>query len=896
MKQLHVIAILFSFLLISLFLSSNSIAQDIVWQKVFGGSEHDGIRAIEPTNDKGFLLGGFSRSPISGTKTATRQGGYDYWIIKTDSVGTSLWQKAIGGVAGDYLTDMITTNDGGYLLGGYSISKASRDKTEDAIGGKDIWMVKVDSIGNILWQNTIGGASDDILSDIKESPDGGYYLAGSSLSNISGDKTMNSNGGYDYWIVKIDSLGAVQWDKTIGGSLNDYLRTLSFTNDGNLIVGGYSKSNISGDKSEDSRGVEDYWILKLDTAANILWQKTLGGNGWDGLNSILVLQDGSFIVEGYSESSQSGDKSETNCGNPAASDFWILKLDSVGNIIWQKTLGGSSIDGSRTIIQTDDLGFLVGGFSLSNISCYKTEPIYAHNEYWILKLNENGDIQWQNTFFANGLDYIYNIVQTSDGDFLIGGDSNSNVSPEKNVGCYGVYDIWLLKIKNSRNFILGKNYLDLNHNGTQDSLEAPVVFNRVQEQNTNRIAFTNPNGSYTVALNDTGFYTVITSAFDNFNAIPLNHTASFTSLNQIDSLNDFGYQPKGTFNDLCVKITPLGNFRPGFNTAYLISYKNVGTTVLSPEIILHLDGSLNYLGASVSPTIISTDTIVWNIPLLSPLQSGTIVVNINVKATVSIGTLINSYVQINPIIGDVNPGCNISYWEVFATGSYDPNDILVDKEYILNTVVNKPPYLEYIIRFQNTGNDTAFFVKILNPIDTTRLDLSTINFVSSSHPVSNIEYLYHERNLEFRFDNILLPDSNVNVIGSNGFVRYNIRVKSNLMVGDEIRNYAYIYFDYNNPIQTNVAVTKIELPTDVEQIIEVHSNFIIYPNPAQSEINVLLTYSAKLPIYIELYDIIGKKIFSKMSYSNKTSIDIKDLPKGVYIIDIGNTKRKFIKN
>ncbi|MBK9320965.1 MAG: hypothetical protein IPM91_20670 [Bacteroidetes bacterium] len=144
------------------------------------------------------------------------------------------------------------------------------------MGGDDYWIVKIDSFGNIQWQNTIGGNDNDQLSTLQQTIDGGYILGGSSLSGISGDKTEVGYGGWDYWIVKIDSTGSIQWQNSMGGSDYDYLRSIQQTSDGGFILGGYSASNISGDKAENCLGVFDYWIVKIDSLGNIQWENTIG--------------------------------------------------------------------------------------------------------------------------------------------------------------------------------------------------------------------------------------------------------------------------------------------------------------------------------------------------------------------------------------------------------------------------------------------------------------------------------------------------------------------------------------------------------------------------------------------------------------------------------------------
>ncbi|MBK7387841.1 MAG: hypothetical protein IPI23_01865 [Bacteroidetes bacterium] len=254
-----------------------SNAQVIEWQNTIGGSNYDELNAIMPTSDRGYILGGWSISNISGDKTENQLGNDDYWIVKTDSLGVIQWQNTIGGSGSDRNLSIAQTTVGGYILGGWSNSNISSDKTENCNGDWDYWIVKIDSLGNIEWQNTIGGSGEDRLNSIAQTTDGGYILGGMSNSNISSDKTENSNGDWDYWIVKTDSIGVIQWQNTIGGNGGDGLHSIAQSSDGGYILGGYSASDISGDKSENSNGFIDFWIVKTDSLGTILWQNTIGG-------------------------------------------------------------------------------------------------------------------------------------------------------------------------------------------------------------------------------------------------------------------------------------------------------------------------------------------------------------------------------------------------------------------------------------------------------------------------------------------------------------------------------------------------------------------------------------------------------------------------------------------
>ena len=166
----------------------------------------------------------------------------------------------------------------------------------------------------IQWQKTIGGSDVDKLNSLQQTADGGYILGGYSASNTSGDKTENSRGNNDYWVIKLNNSGAIQWQKTIGGSVGDYLYSIQQTTDGGYVLGGYSQSDISGDKTENHKGFYDYWIVKLNSTGTIQWQKTIGGDDIDNLQSIQQTSDGGYMLGGYSSSSISGDKTENSKG------------------------------------------------------------------------------------------------------------------------------------------------------------------------------------------------------------------------------------------------------------------------------------------------------------------------------------------------------------------------------------------------------------------------------------------------------------------------------------------------------------------------------------------------------------------------------------------------------
>ncbi|MBK9321331.1 MAG: T9SS type A sorting domain-containing protein [Bacteroidetes bacterium] len=326
----------------------------------------------------------------------------------------------------------------------------------------------------------------------------------------------------------------------------------------------------------------------------------------------------------------------------------------------------------------------------------------------------------------------------------------------------------------------------------------------------------------------------------------------------------------------------------------MITYGNYGTNTVTPTVYFYPYSNVTFQSATVTPNQIFPDSVIWNLPSLTPFQTGSIIVTVNVKLGLPIGTLINSSAHIEPYATDDNPSCNNSNWEVYTTGSFDPNDILVNEDTLTTTQLSNAPWLEYIIRFQNTGNDTAFTVKILNPIDTNKLNLSTFEFVTASHPV-NLNWINYQRNMEFKFENILLPDSNTNEPLSHGFVRYRIQPKTTLTAGDSITNFAAIYFDFNEPVITNTAKPSIILPTGIASASPAQGKLHVFPNPAENSINISGIQLENGKAQLRLTDIYGKLILEKTVTTITSTLETNQLANGVYLIQSGGMRATFVK-
>jgi uncharacterized delta-60 repeat protein len=312
----------------------------------------------------------------------------DRSVTATFTTSGSGWAKTYGGPAWDEAHSIQQTTDGGYIVAGFTYSFGA--------GYSDLWVLKLDPNGDVQWQKTYGGPYRDAANSIQQTSDGGYIVAG----------WIESFASYtDFWVLKLDPNGDVQWQKTYGGPNWDGAYSIQQTSDGGYIVAGFTYSFGAGDR--------DLWVLKLGPNGDVQWQKTYGGPNWDGAYSIQQTSDGGYIVAGFTYSFGAGN-----------GDIWVLKLDPNGDVQWQKTYGGPSGDGAYSIQQTTDGGYIVAGWTSSFGA--------GNGDIWVLKLDPNGDVQWQKTYGGPSGDGAYSIQQTTDGGYIVAG---------------AVYlDIWILKL------------------------------------------------------------------------------------------------------------------------------------------------------------------------------------------------------------------------------------------------------------------------------------------------------------------------------------------------------------------------------------------------------------------------------------------------------------------
>jgi hypothetical protein len=499
--------------------SIDDLGMVAVWIQSLGGSLAEYAKSVIQLSDSGFIVAGTTLS--NDNDVSGNHGATDCWILKLDSAGEIEWQETSGGTGYDNGVSVVQTTDTEFFV---ACTAGSIDgDVSGNHGGGDYWIVKLNISGMIEWQKCFGGTGNEYATSISASFDGGVIVAGNSFSN-DGDVSGNHGGG-DYWIVKLDSSGIMEWQKCIGGSAWDDATCVQQATDGGFIVGGFSYS-IDGDVSEN-QGSSDYWVVKLDSYGDVEWKTSLGGNSYDEAYSILQTDDGEFIIAGYSYSTN-GDV----LGCHGSGDGWIAKLDGSGDMEWQRCLGGSADDGLYSIQKSTDGGFVVSGNSMSADGDVSVN--YGGTDYWIVKLNASGDIEWQKSFGGSGYETANSIQQTINGAYIVAGTSNSADGdvPENN----GSDDWLIMKIDSFFKKVEACNNIDDNCNGSIDEGVLNTYY-----ADTDNDGFGDANNAVIACLQPGGFITDSTDCNDadaNVNPAMLEIVAmALTTIATVISMN-----------------------------------------------------------------------------------------------------------------------------------------------------------------------------------------------------------------------------------------------------------------------------------------------------------------------------------------------------------------------
>jgi hypothetical protein len=420
--------------------NSNPREQDIEIDFIttLGGSKNESAQAVVNTTDGGYAVLGHTQS-MDGDVLSKSNESYDYWLLKFDANNQLQWQKTYGGSDDDRGVDLIQTSDNGFAVIGKS--KSSDLEVSENAGFDDFWVSKLDSSGAIIWEYSFGFAGSDTPYSIIQTNDNGYLLSGVldvSASNGQGDRKLilSRHAGGDFWVIKLNASGVKQWSNYYGGSFTDTAYdAIQTEDDGYIIIGSSDSDDVD---ITNNLGSYDFWILKISATGTLVWEKSFGGSEIDEAYGISQAADGNYLIVGDTRSNDL-DISQNN----GAADLWIIKITPEGTLLWEKTLGGSSFDVGRSVSKTQDNGFLIAGSSRSTDGSLTSNK--GQNDAWIIKINSSGNLVWQKTIGGSNVDFFYDAVELNDQTIIAVGDSNS--SNEDIFNNNGFADLLILKLK-----------------------------------------------------------------------------------------------------------------------------------------------------------------------------------------------------------------------------------------------------------------------------------------------------------------------------------------------------------------------------------------------------------------------------------------------------------------
>ncbi|MES2649965.1 MAG: hypothetical protein V4717_24020 [Bacteroidota bacterium] len=808
--------------------TSNGPTRGLKWLRTFTGIPYD-------TEDRSYSIdtaqtGDFYYT-VGYLRSVKPYGGL--MIAKLDKDGLSVWEKYPGQlIAGVKIYDgaiVKHTKDGGCVVIGHAYDSTAEERQSDVL------VMKFDTEGNMLWHKMLGGTKDDgnwYENDLLELTDG-FLITGTTRSR-DGDfasnhmDTLNKN----VFVAKLGSNGSLLWQKQYGGSRHDIaFKMLTLKNGTYLILGatqslngdvigahnhlldyasdGYYTNQGSYVHQPDSAFAEEAWVMNIDANGNQIWNRCYGGTNVSYILGAIETNSG-LLLNGITNS-KDGDLANYE---EQMIPFWLLNVSPTGNINWQKThklfkgykdeaFLESYNDGGgypNRIHKTKDGNFVTAISVRDKYGDIKSK--HGGTDIVLVKINEAGNILWQKAIGGNSKDEVYDVQLDKYDNILFAGNTsseNDDMYEPLNNSNY----MMVIGKAGITNTISGKVFIDKNANYLQDAGEPLFNEGRISSYKKNDTTIARIfNGRYLNNV-DTGTYiTRYSSSNDYYTVFPAQQNTLFNSFDQ-EAVIDFGLVPKPGIKDLQLSITTTSPARPGFDVGFRIITKNVGTESIAGAFIkLKKPSTLTYLNATRATGLITADTITF-VPL--NMTAGFVdTLDINLKLgvppAINNGDTLSFTAIAFPQATDTTPNNNLATLREIVGGSFDPNDKTEAHTGIYTpTMKASGEPFQYLVRFQNTGTDTAFYVTVKDTLDS-KVDIYSLETISSSHPYK----LSVDGNIAtWQFDRIKLVDSTTNEPASHGYISFTVQPKNALKIGDTTRNKAAIYFDFNLPVITN---------------------------------------------------------------------------------------------
>jgi hypothetical protein len=413
-----------------------TIIPNITFAKTFGGSNNDVANAIVKTNNNGYAVLGYTQSS-NGDISSKNTEDFDVFLLQFNENDELVFTNTFGGLEDDRGNSIIQTNDNGFAILGYSSSK---NETISNNGSRDFWIIKTNENGNLIWQKNFGFAGNDSGVSIIQTSDNGFLLTGiidvtaSEGQGNSKKRISKKHAGGDFWVIKLANNGDFEWSKFYGGSFTDTpFDVVETQNNGFIIVGSSDSKDVD---ISNNLGSYDFWVIHISAKGELIWEKNFGGTEIDEAYGIAKTADNNFVIVGDTRSSNKN--VSTNNGG---ADVWLVKIDINGNLLWEKTIGSSGFDASRSIQLTADNGFLISGSSRSSDNNFINQ---GQNDALLIKVDEKGALLWQKTIGGSKVDLLYDAIQIDENSYIGVGESNS--SDKDIVTNKGFSDLLIVKI------------------------------------------------------------------------------------------------------------------------------------------------------------------------------------------------------------------------------------------------------------------------------------------------------------------------------------------------------------------------------------------------------------------------------------------------------------------
>lgn len=754
-------------------------------------------------------------------------------------------------------------------------------------GGNDALLAKIDhTTGNLLWHLQLSGSGDDAISCAAIDGQNNIYISGYFHNSITlGNQTLTSVGGRDLFLCKLSPTGQVIWAERMGsdGGGIDNVRAIAVNNSGRIALSAIvAEGNVDvGSLNFSYNGFVHALLASFDTTGTALW---LQHDAFIGEFDGIAIADNNQV---YATGNFDGNQNFLNQSFSAngLDDMITLAFDPTGSLIWHKTVGNSGWDRGFLALADGSGGvFIAGTFSLTAVfDANNTLTSVGQRDAFLARYDAQGNLLWVQSMGNNISNFTRSLGMTNNQVWLTGWGGSGTFGHINHTGIGGYF---LASMLMDACEITGKVYRDWDNSSSLTTGDAAFPYQILEVQPGGYYLTSALSGDYR-AFTGTGSHTVSIPNIPNYYTLSTaaSQSANFTLLGQRDTANHFGLLPMPNVQDLRITLTPVSPPRAGYLTLYRLAYSNLGTVDMPSGLVeLQLDTAvMSYTSSAPSHTGSTATTWSWSFSNLLAGETRYINVYISIPGTSAPGTPLAFAADVTPIANDTTPADNSLTFVDSVINSFDPNDkqVFPNRDILLSEVQSQMP-LEYLVRFQNTGNAPAINVVIRDTLSNL-LDIPSFEMLSASH---NYTYSIDGKVVTWTFANIMLPDSISDEPNSHGMVRYRIQPKSNLMLGEQIMNRAAIYFDFNEPIITNTTVTEVVLNSNTISVENRAVQVQFFPNPMRERATLRLQGLANGRYQVRIVDVMGRVLLQQAFTGNELSIQNQNWPAGVHFFQL----------